>query len=373
MSDHPLASHPYFTPWTDPVSNVVSYILTERVAPVQMVIYFVNPCISNDEKWLWFACGYPPSPLRRLGVVSLDPNNLFIRVFQEATFQFSSPLISDSGDACMFCSENSVYEVNIRGEVRKIVELPAEFLNNRVINRVATHLTKSADNKYLLLDSAFAADRWFVALGEIATGKVEILKEWTHHMNHGQFSPVDPDLFIISQDLWNDQISGQQYMFDKRIWLMDTRRTIYEPIRPKDWFQHGTDTCHEWWDRQGRVCWVDYKRGLFRMDLKTQTLEHMWERPLCHGHCDPTGQYWCCDDFPYRWAQKPVEVAFYDSATRREVKIATALPKPDLPRRPFHVDPHPHFSPKGTYVAYMTTVHNRLDVALTPVASLLKG
>ena len=94
-----LGNHPHFVPWTDPVSGVRSFLLNEHVAPVQMVIYFVNPAVSADEKWLWFGCGYPPSPYKRLGVVSLDSDNPFIRVFQEATFQSETPLVSAAGDS----------------------------------------------------------------------------------------------------------------------------------------------------------------------------------------------------------------------------------------------------------------------------------
>lgn len=372
MPDHHLDSHPFFEPWTDPVSGVVSYILTERVAPVQMVTYFVNPAVSADEKWLWFSCGYPPSPYKRLGVVSLDPANPVIKVFQEATFQAETPLVSESGDSCLYACGTGVYEVNVAGEVRQVLEMPAEILKNRVLQRMATHLTKSADGKYLLLDVTLAANRWFVALGDLETGEVRVLKQWTRHMNHAQFSPVDPELFLISQDWWHDAISGEWYPFDQRIWLMDTKGTRFEPLRPTDWFGHGTLACHEWWDKQGRVCWVDYEKGVFRVDLATRELESIWPRQICHAHCDATGRFWCGDESPYKWAEKPCQVLFYDAATGRETAIASGLPQPCMPRSSLHLDPHPHFSPQGTFVAYMTTVHGRIDVALTPVEPLLR-
>ena len=68
-----LAGHPYFTPWIDPVSGMVSYVLTEQVAPVQQSFYFTNVSVSRDERWLWFYTAFPPNPHRMLGVVSLDP------------------------------------------------------------------------------------------------------------------------------------------------------------------------------------------------------------------------------------------------------------------------------------------------------------
>ncbi len=234
-----LEQHPYLVPWRDPASGVRSYVLHERVAPVQMPTYFVNPAVSNDEQWLWFGCGYPPSPYKRLGVVSLDPDKLFIKVFQEATFQAETPLISPSGDSCYYASGEGVYEVHVSGDVRLVLQIPPEILKGRSLPRVATHLTMSADGKYFLLDGAFAGGRWFVALGEIATGAVRLLKEWTRHMNHAQFSPTDPKLFSIAQDWWHDPVSGQPFPFDQRIWLMDTDSTRYEPLRPGDWFGHG--------------------------------------------------------------------------------------------------------------------------------------
>lgn len=371
MND-PLDAHPYFVPWTDPVSGVTSYLLNERVAPVQMVTYFVNPSISADEMLLWFGCGYPPSPYKRLGVVSLDPENPFIKVFQEATFQAETPLISASGTSCYFASGSEVYEVNLDGAVKTIFQLPQDILKNRPVSRVATHLTLSADGKYMLMDVTLAG-RWLVALGEMATGEVRLIKEWTRHMNHAQFSPTDPKLFSISQDWWHDPLSGQAYGFDHRLWLMDTDGTRYEPLRPGDWFGHGTLTCHEWWDRQGRLCWVDYAAGVFRCDVDTREREHIWKRPLCHAHNSPTGNFWCADQNPYEWDKQPCEVAFLNADTGRETAIVTAMPKPPLPRSPLHLDPHPHFSPRGTYIAYMSCVRGMVDVALTEVVPLVEG
>jgi len=55
------------------------------------------------------------------------------------------------------------------------------------------------------------------------------------------------------------------------------------------------------------------------------------------------------------------------------VNIASALPQPRHPRSRYHIDPHPHFSPQGTYVAFTTTMLNgQVDVALTPIAGILE-
>jgi hypothetical protein len=368
---HSLENHPYFVPWTDPISGVRSFLLNEHLAPVQMVIYFVNSAISADEKWLWFGCGYPPSPHKRLGVVSLDPENPFIQVFQQATFQAETPLVSASGDSCYFASGTSVYKITVAGEVRQVLQIPDTILKNRPLTRVATHLTISADGKSMLLDGTYAAGLWFVAVADLATGEVRQLKEWAQHMNHAQFSPTDPELFSIAQDWWHDPRSGQAYPFDQRIWLMDTVGTRYEPLRPTDWFGHGTQACHEWWDKQGRICWVDYQAGAMRCDIQTRDVEHIWKRPLCHAHCDLTGELWCADQSPYLWHERPCDVLFFNSRTGREVPIFSAMPAPPWPRSPLHLDPHPHFSPQGTYIVSMATMRGLPEVALTEVAPLV--
>lgn len=365
-----LDAHPHFTPWIDPATGVKSHLLAERVAPVQMTTYFVTSAVSADETLLWFGCGYPPSPYKRLGVVSLDPARPFIKVFQAATFQAATPLVAASGDSCYFGSGHGVYAVDLSGEVRLVLEIPPEILQNRPLAQVATHLTISADGRFMLLDGAFWAGRWFVAVGDLVTGEVRLLKEWTRHMNHAQFSPTDPTLFSVAQDWWHDPLSGHYYPFDQRLWLMDTAGTRYEPLCPGDWFGHGTQACHEWWDARGRLCWVDYAQGVFRADVVSREREHVWKRPLCHAHSSPVGNYWCADQDPYRWGERPCEVLFFNADTGLETPVVSAMPRPPVPRQPLHIDPHPHFSPRGTFIAYTSTVRGTVDVALTEVASL---
>ena len=47
-----LSRHPFFETWTDPQTGAVSYILKERVAPIQQVFYFTNPGFSPDGEYL---------------------------------------------------------------------------------------------------------------------------------------------------------------------------------------------------------------------------------------------------------------------------------------------------------------------------------
>jgi hypothetical protein len=61
-----------------------------------------------------------------------------------------------------------------------------------------------------------------------------------------------------------------------------------------------------------------------------------------------------------------VQILLYDRKNQRETPIVSAMPQPPMPREPYHLDPHPHFSSNDEFIVYMTTVNNMIDVAITP-------
>jgi hypothetical protein len=71
-----LSTSRLFTPWTNPDSGVTIYLLTEKVAPVQQGFYFVNNSVTDDGRYLWFYCAFPPAGSaaygRTLGVVDFE-------------------------------------------------------------------------------------------------------------------------------------------------------------------------------------------------------------------------------------------------------------------------------------------------------------
>jgi hypothetical protein len=369
-TSEPLHSHPFFTSWRDPQSGVETFILTERVAPVQQTFYYVNSGVTPDEKWLWFYTAFPPALGHRLGCVSLDPEHPVIRHFPAVAHTNNDlPLVSPGGDGVYFCAGKSVWFQPMEGEPKTICTLDPGFVKNRPVRRLATHLTLSADGKRLLLDGMIG-NHWFVAVADVLTGEIKVLHEFGRHYNHAQFSPLDPDLFLIAQDWWFDAASGQYFSYDHRMWLMDTNGKRFEALRPADWNGHNCEQSHEWWSPQGKVCWVDYKLGAFECDLANREPVHVWKTPLCHAHSDTTARYWCADQSPYTWNLRPCEVLFFDRQTERTQHIASALPHPPYDRGTWHIDPHPRFTPRDTYISYTTTVRGLVDVALAPVRSL---
>ena len=49
MTLHDLSESKLFTAWTDPQSGLTSYILSQKVAPLQQSFYFVNDGMTRDE------------------------------------------------------------------------------------------------------------------------------------------------------------------------------------------------------------------------------------------------------------------------------------------------------------------------------------
>jgi Tol biopolymer transport system component len=360
-----LSNHPFFKEVKDINSGIHTYILNKRVAPLQQSFYFTNSSLSPNEEWLWFYCSFPPAQYRTLGVVSLNPDNPTIHHFPHLQFTSQSPMVSPSSDGIYFCVSHHIYYSDVSGNIRKIASLDEKWRNNRPVTMLASHLTLSADGRHFLLDGQIG-NHWFIATADTQSGDIHVLKEFTAHHNHAQFSPLIPDLFLIAEDWWHDPVSGQFFPYDHRIWLMDTTEKRYEPLMPQDYFGHNSHASHEWWSGDGRVCWVDYHRGAYEYDLETRSANLVWAEPLCHAHCNRDRSLWCADQSPYEWETRQCEVLLFERSSGRRIAIAS-LQKPRCPRSPYHPDPHPHFSPLGNYICYTTTDLGSLDVALCPV------
>lgn len=368
-----LENHPYFTKYTDPQSGVESYILTEKVAGMYQHFYFSESSVTEDGKYLWICCSNPPAPFKTLAVVSLDPENPFIRHFPQAGITLGNPHITPEQDGVYYPDGNSIYKVDLNGNVSKIFQVAPTFLHGRTVDRLTTHSTVSCDGKYMLLDM-LVGGVYYVMRIELATGAYKILNNFGRCYDHAQFCPTRPNLFLIDQDWWRDYHSGEYFCIDNRIWLMNTEGTYFEPLLPNTFYgRNGTSIAHDFWSEDGYLCWVDYHLGTYECNIDTRQTTYVWKRPICHCHTSPDRKLWVGDQSPYQWSEKPCEVLFYDRETNREIPIFSAMPEPKVPRGKYHHDPHPQFVCGGKYIVTTTTVQaETTTVSITPVEPLLE-
>ena len=144
--------HPYFEKYVDPQTNVVSYILKERISEVQMNLYFTEQGVTDDGKYLWFRCIYPPAVYTHLAVISLDCDNPFIRSFPHVQMQETQPCVIPGTHDLLTAINNRVYRVDIEGNMTKVIEVGEDIIRNRRITQLSTHLSVNSDGELILLD-----------------------------------------------------------------------------------------------------------------------------------------------------------------------------------------------------------------------------
>jgi len=367
-----LSKHPYFTKYTDPKSGVESYILTKKVAEVQQSFYFAQPSVTKDGKYLWIMCSYPPARYRTLAVVSLDPDNPFIRHFPHAA-PTNLPCITPEGDGVYFASVNSVCKVDLEGNISTLITVGGDILKNRQMRRLFSHASVSCDGERIVLDMQIS-DKIYLATGNLKTGEINLITKFGRMYNHAMFSPNDPDLILIDQDCWRDYHTGEYFPIDNRMWLINTDATRFEPIVPNMFYgRDGTEMAHDYWSADGYVCWSDYYNGAYECNIETREMNLVWKRPVCHSHFSSKRDMIVADQTPYFWKEKPCQLLFYDRATDKEIEIFSSMPTPKVERGWYHLDPHPQFCADDSIVVSTTTVRDgEADVAITPVKAALE-
>jgi hypothetical protein len=295
---------------------------------------------------------------RSLGVYDVHEEQL--RWFPETQFRDASPMVGPGG--VYWCWEYTVYRrgpsANDQVEVVNIV--PEEVHRKRAGERLATHLTLSADGRELFLDASFGRE-WTCGSLPVDGGDFEIWQTFDRCYNHAQFHPTDSDLVLLAQDYWDDVASGERHSYDNRMWLL-RRGAEATPI-----YREPRRVGHEWWADDGDHVWyVDYNAGTEKVNIHTGESTNIWPAGTLHSHADTTSRYLVGDINLQETSE--FRVAFYNTDTQRQVEIVTRMPQIE-PR--YHVHPHPQFCAGGKWIAYTSTVHGCSDVAVVPVADLL--
>lgn len=347
---------------------VTSYVLQRPEGWWLQSFYFTNPSLSADGRYLWcYAMRGPGSPEGKLlAVADLDIGT--VRVLPGSRFSDASPMVDPR--------DGSVYWIGGEGRaqlcrsaphadapIEVLNTFPAALIRGRKINRIATHLTFTADRRAVCFDAQIHGE-WHAGLLPLDGSPAEIWKRFDVCYNHAQCSPIDPDRMLIAQDFWNDPETGERHVYTHRLWLLDrdgTHRPLFEAPTPR----HG----HEWWGARGDAVWyVHYDHGVRRYRLADGAVTEHWDGRILHAHCDAAETLLVGDTWGKDGDDKIMGVMAYDIETGADLTIAPPLP---LPSPTGHLHPHPQITACGRYIIYTAfTPDGQTSVALTPVAAV---
>lgn len=372
---HDLDKHPCFTPWLDPQSGVLSYLLTHRLGAVQKAWYFMEPSLRGESPLLWFRVVHPPSTGATCAAVRLDPADPEVRHYPHS-LSAGNGMLTPDGETAWLPIADGIYEQPFAGEPREMFRLPGKIRGGRHLFNLVSDLSLSIDDRRFVLD-CHIGNRWLIATVDRHTGEFTPLRWFGNRHHHAVFSKHDPDLFMVNLGHWTDPITGDKFEMNNRIWVMDTKLTRYAPLLPEAWFGRNSWNCHEWWTPDGKINLCDYERGVVEADPETHESRVIWPRTCTHAQSDRHNRWFVGDVNCYKWNERaPCSVWFFNRETGREMPIVSRMPDQPLPWRDFrtyHIDPHPAFSEDGRYIVYTTTAPGYVTVALTPAALLVSA
>jgi len=355
-----------FTPVTHPESGVTVYVLTHRVAPLQKGFYFVNDSMSADGRYLWFCCAWPPSLVKTLAVIDFVTRE--VRHFPETQFSAESPFVDVQTGEVYWCVGNGVWRrgPNPEDEASLVNELPAELVGGRKVDRLATHLTRSADGNEFFIDARVGLQHIFGSL-PVDGGDFKLWWRFDRNYNHAQFSPTDADEVLFAEENHSDPITGLRLPITNRMWL------IRRGQAPRPVFAQPRVVTHEWWDADGKHLWCVRGNETWRVRAADGEVEKiLFPRHCWHSHSTRDGRLIVGDSNNRFYRGCASTVHFLDRDTGKVITLVENPERHDYAGRNYHIDPHPRFVGNERYVVFTTTVRCQVDLAIVPTAELVK-
>lgn len=360
----------FFKPYIDPVSKVKTYILNQRVAPIQQGFYFVNSGFSKNNRYLWFYSAFPPAGSsslgRTLGVI--DFVEMTINCFPETQFSEASPFVCDETGGVYWATAKCICyrSPDPKAEVVILAEYPEELFGNRFFGCFATHLSLSPDKNEFLFD-AHSGNLFFAGTFNIKTKEFKVWKYFDRKYNHGQFCPIDRNIVLLAQENMIDMFTGVRTRYNNRLWLLK-RDGAFNPI-----FKENIRVTHEWWDSDGihiyAVNQMEQMNGpaIIKVNKDTSEYENVWMGKYWHAHDFGHGKFLVADSHPWTdfYRNCPSRVSFIHPKAQKEVIIIGENPEIKTKSGIYHIDPHPRFSPDGSMITHTTTVLGQVDLAIT--------
>jgi len=341
------------------------YLLEERVAPLQKGFYYINNSWTNNGRYLWFICAYPPSPNFILGLIDFENDS--VRVFPETQHTDAAPWVDPESGEVYWAIRNEVWCLDpATGNTRYVNCVPQELIGSRAVPRSVTHLTCSPNGKEFFID-AKVGDHFLFGTLPLDGGAFEFWHRFDRNYNHAQFSPVDNDLILFSQENHPDPLTGLSFPIVDRMWLL--RRGG----KPTPVFAEAYKCTHEWWDHDGEHVWYIQGKETSRINIHTKKVDAIeWPHPTWHATNSRDGKYLVCDSTDRFYRGCPSRVTFYNCETKKFIPI---IKNPEMNRidgKYYHIDPHPRFCCNDRYIVMTVTVRDKVDLAVIKTEDLIK-
>ena len=349
-----------------------------RVHAQQQGFYFVNSSMSDDGRYLWFYCTFPPAAYLTLGVVDFETDE--VHHFPETCHNGATPIVDAEGN-CWYADTVNLYKrsPDPAKPVEIVQPLPPELSENghALPLTPACHLTFSPDKKQIFFD-AIHSKGFVVGVLDLDTGK---FTEWCRperYRNHGQYNPVHPGIGLTAEDFtgtyWGERagIHCDENGIFQRLWLVKEDGT-QEVIPPLD----GMRATHEWWSADGsKVYYCRYvladiiggvqNNGVCYYDIFTGEHRLVAPVPAWHGFTNRDESLVVYDENAgfYRGCESCV--GLYNTKTGKQVYIVTLNAPMAPPEKPsqYHLDPHPRFNAQEKYIVFTAVKNSAPQVAV---------
>lgn len=347
-----------FTVHRDPQSGVESFVLTQRVAGLQQTFDPASPCASADGRYLWFFCANPPAGTlthgRTLGVIDFGAGE--VHDFPETQFGHSSPTVERKTGSVFWSTGDAVYRRSpAAGEKARLVSrFPATLLKGQPL-AVSSRLSLSSDGQHVSFD--IAPDGGTI-IGSIAVsgGEPEVWLKSTKRFASPLFSPVDPDLMLVALESNPDE---RQYHLLRR-------GQKPEPLLGKD----AAPRTAAVFTADGRHVLLAGPSGVSRVESEGRREEVLSTTP-CVNVAGTHDTYGFAFDGGAAGADAVSRLTFCNRKTRRDAAVVSRMSA--AAETPYAVAPSPQFTADGKYLVYTTTALGHVDVAFTPVRTLLNA
>lgn len=367
QAEERLAASACFTRVDSEPAGVPIYLLNERVAPLQQSLYYVNSGMTSDGRFLWFMAAFPPNPHKSLAVVDLERD--MVRHFPETSAE-GAYVDPRSGDA-YFTVGPAIWRRSAAcdDEPTLVNRLPGEMIGHRQFNRLATHLTRSADGREFFVDSHFGL-QWWIGTLPIDGGDYQPWCRLDRNYNHAQISPTDPDVGLFSQEFHFDPITGLRIRATNRMWM------IRRGGQPEPVLRDPPGMTHEFWEPSGTHAWgmVGGSREMLRINIASRETERIEGADHCwHGHCTVGADAFVHDAVHHMefFRGCPNAVYFVDRLHGRSVEIVRHGVTEGI-EAAYHIDPHPRFCGADAFVVFTTTIRGKVDLAVVRTGDLFE-